>query len=144
MNKSFLLLFILSLTLSTACNRKGCTDIDAKNYNSKSKKDDGSCSYEGDAIIWFNEDKALDFADSNIAYVSYFIENINYGSKDILSYTETPPSCNSPKGLTITKALRSKKSNTFELEVRKPDGTIISTHDVIFHANECTPFQLPL
>ncbi|MFA7272579.1 MAG: hypothetical protein WC044_01850 [Crocinitomicaceae bacterium] len=30
---------------ATSCNRKGCTDSAAENYSSKSKKDDGSCTY---------------------------------------------------------------------------------------------------
>ncbi len=34
------------LGVYTACNRKGCTDPLAENYNEKSKKDDGSCFYQ--------------------------------------------------------------------------------------------------
>jgi len=37
---------ILATTLITAsCNKKGCTDPKALNYNEKSKKDDGTCTY---------------------------------------------------------------------------------------------------
>ncbi len=144
MNKTIISFFILSLLLSTACNRKGCTDVDARNYNAKAKQDNFTCTYEGDVIVWFDEEKATDFADSSIAVVSFFIEDDNYGSLDVLSYTGTPPSCNSPKGVTIRKKLISKKTRMFEIEVRKPNGDVISTHEVEFFANECTPFQLPL
>lgn len=33
-----------------SCNRKGCTDSIASNYNEKSKKDDGTCTYDTQTI----------------------------------------------------------------------------------------------
>lgn len=45
MNPRFLIL-LTSVTVFFACNRKGCTDPLAINYEEKAKKDDGSCVYE--------------------------------------------------------------------------------------------------
>lgn len=44
MGRYLIALFGLSLAISS-CNRHGCTDETATNYNSKAKKDDGSCLY---------------------------------------------------------------------------------------------------
>jgi hypothetical protein len=41
----FLALVLISTTPLTSCKKKGCTDINAVNYNEKAKKDDGSCLY---------------------------------------------------------------------------------------------------
>ena len=41
------LVMVASLTLGTvSCKKDGCTDETATNYDSKAKKDDGSCVYE--------------------------------------------------------------------------------------------------
>lgn len=48
-----ILTIALGLTIGlgmTSCNRKGCTDELASNYNEKSKKDDGTCVYEAQTI----------------------------------------------------------------------------------------------
>lgn len=45
--KKFLLSVIILLVLCTSCNRKGCTDTNASNFDVESSKDDGSCEYLG-------------------------------------------------------------------------------------------------
>lgn len=46
--KNILYLVAIStlLTPLASCKKSGCTDSTAKNYNSKAKKDDGSCTYD--------------------------------------------------------------------------------------------------
>lgn len=48
---SFLALLPISILLLSACNKKGCTDINGYNYNEKSVKDDGSCKYYQAVIV---------------------------------------------------------------------------------------------
>jgi hypothetical protein len=55
MNRRFLIL-LTSVTVFFACNRKGCTDPLAINYEEKAKKDDGSCIYypQTEVTVHFN------------------------------------------------------------------------------------------
>lgn len=41
-----LILLAGSVSLTTACKKKGCLDADAVNYNEKAKKDDGTCNFK--------------------------------------------------------------------------------------------------
>lgn len=47
-SKNLLLGLLAAGFVVTSCNKKGCTDEIADNYNSEASKDDGSCSYTAD------------------------------------------------------------------------------------------------
>jgi hypothetical protein len=44
--KNIKIVLMVAVVSLTACKKEGCTDEKALNYNSKAKKDDGSCTYE--------------------------------------------------------------------------------------------------
>ncbi len=46
MKKIYLLLIFTLAIVVDSCNRKGCTDEDAINYEEEARKEDGSCEYE--------------------------------------------------------------------------------------------------
>ncbi len=43
---TFLFVLAIAATTITSCKKKGCKDMSAVNFNSKAKKDDGSCLYK--------------------------------------------------------------------------------------------------
>jgi hypothetical protein len=47
----FLMLAIASTFTLTSCKTEGCTDPTATNYDEKADDDDGSCTYQRDALI---------------------------------------------------------------------------------------------
>jgi len=48
--KSLLLILVLSV-LFTSCDKTGCTDTNARNFDDKAESDDGNCKYNTDPFI---------------------------------------------------------------------------------------------
>ncbi len=72
---------IVGLT-TQSCNRKGCTDSNASNYDSKAKKDDGSCEFNN--VGAYDRTKMLsNLADNYIipGYTNYKASTVNLVSK---------------------------------------------------------------
>jgi hypothetical protein len=143
MNKTVITFFVLTLFVSAACNRKGCTDIDAANYSSKAKKNDNTCQYTANGMIWFDQLKWLEFNGLGMSTVHFELDGESVGFVQITSYTGTPPSCGSPKGLALTRSLGKSKSKTYTLKVKKANGDLLDTYIYSMAANECTSFKLP-
>lgn len=66
MKKSIIILAALIAVTAVSCKKEGCTDETAINYNSKAKKDDGSCTYEIDnGGIGYTIPSTFTFTDGN-------------------------------------------------------------------------------
>ncbi|MBT6745848.1 MAG: hypothetical protein HOB26_04780 [Flavobacteriales bacterium] len=82
---TILSILALSILICTSCKRKGCTNELATNYESKAKKDDGTCEYSDAGVIVTLDHKvgADDLVFTNKFYYSaagheYSIETIKY------------------------------------------------------------------
>lgn len=60
-------IFVLTVaaTVLMACKKEGCTDASATNYNSKAKKDDGSCTFESPTGDGYTVPTTYVFKDAN-------------------------------------------------------------------------------
>ncbi|MEJ6776348.1 MAG: DUF4856 domain-containing protein [Crocinitomicaceae bacterium] len=67
MKKSIIILAALIGTTAISCKKEGCTDSTANNYNSKAKKDDGSCTYDANTVVpvAYTTPSTFEFTDAN-------------------------------------------------------------------------------
>jgi hypothetical protein len=66
MKKSIIILAALIGTTAISCKKEGCTDSTANNYNSKAKKDDGSCTYDNNVVpVTYTIPSTFVFTDAN-------------------------------------------------------------------------------
>ena len=83
------IIFILAgITLGlgfNSCNKKGCTDELAYNYNEKSKKDDGTCTYKTESI---NLNFSHNFDGTAVAASGFDQLNYTNANGELLSFTK--------------------------------------------------------
>ena len=131
----FLCLVISALTL-TNCGKKGCTDSNGENYCSDCKKDDGSCTYKGQVVLWT---KSLSTGESFDVYLNGSLQG-NIG----VNFTSAP-SCGTTGALTISKELGKNKTQNFSFKVYSDSAGIhtdSATGNILFKANACTAYEL--
>ena len=95
--KNLLLVAIVLLGITTmSCKKEtGCTDSTATNFKSSAEKDDGSCTYKGNATFW-------NLNTSSLGNVDVYVNSIPQGTIT-LDYTSTP-SCSANGCVTYTAA----------------------------------------
>jgi len=112
--KRLLLITALSFIAVTSCKKKGCIDINAKNYNSEAKKDDGSCSYEGSAVFWVHADAQISIYGS---LIEVFVEGESIGTMNINSTNTSAPDCGTG-GVNYYTDLNGEKNKIINYEIK--------------------------
>jgi len=144
-------IFLAAVTLCSlsSCNKKGCTDPDAynynetatkndgsceyilgctdptsTNYNSAASKDDGTCSYEGSVLFWTDQ-PGISFT---ITYDG--VES----DRSILTHDEAPNDCSDPRDLILSLP---EGEVTIHVKVYNSLGMWAYTFKYDVLANEC-------
>ena len=94
MRIKFIITIGLFLVVSSACKKKGCTDVKATNFNSAAEKDDGTCVYASNSVSEFTFIHGLNgntFQFDAIAYPhpagqNYSVQTLKYFVSNIVLY----------------------------------------------------------
>lgn len=141
---SALLLTLLIIT-STSCKKvEGCTDAQAKNYNSYAEVDDGSCTYQGEVVFWYTEAVSDELINIDlVTSLAYYVGGELEGSSSSSIYYTTNPNCGDNGTITVTRELGTSKTKQYAFKVEDPtDGEILWQGTITFEANTCTAYQL--
>jgi len=136
------LIFAISLTALSSCKKEGCIDADATNYNADAKKDDGTCSYEGNVVIWYGETAANALVADGATSLTYYVDGAIVGSSAANIYWTGAPDCGANASITVTEDLGGVKTQSIQYSVKDQTGFEYWTGNLNFNANECKAVEL--
>lgn len=135
-------LVLFSTVTFIGCKREGCTDCDAENYDSKAKKDDGTCQFEGEVVFWYDQTTADSLVYDGATALTYYVDGAVAGSSAASVYWTGAPSCGQSGSVTVTKSLGNVKNLSYTYSVKDQTGFTYWSGVINFTANTCTKTQL--
>jgi hypothetical protein len=133
---------LLTATVLTSCKKSGCTDKDATNYDEKAKKDDATCTFEGQTVIWFNKSVADSLIADGSTSITYNVDGAVAGSSATNVYWTGAPKCDQSGSVTIKKSLGKEKTKTYPYSFKDQTGAEVWKGTLKFEANTCTALEL--
>ncbi len=138
----FLLIAGLSL-LSTGCTDvEGCMDPNSVTFNPDATLDDGSCTYEGQVVFWYNETTADSLQADQATALTYYVDGEVVGSSATTEFWNGAPECESPGSVTVVKDLGIATNLTFPFRVVDDTGFEYFSGTLNFTANNCEQVEL--
>ena len=141
--KSTVLLTISVLSLMLiSCKKEGCIDIDATNYDANAKKDNGTCTFEGSNVFWYDEAVATFLVSDDAVSLFYYVDGQLIGSSAAGAYWTSAPDCGQDASTTVTKNLGNVKTQSYTYEVIDQSGWSYWSGTLNFNANTCISVEL--
>lgn len=143
----FICLFLLAgLTVTNSCKKdnkiKGCTDKDSQNYDPKAQEDDGSCTYVGEVVVWYDQTASAGLVADGATALTFFINGSVVGSSATSVYWTAAPVCGDNASITVTEDLGKVKTHAYTLSVKDQTGFEYWNSVINIDANTCLQFQL--
>jgi len=138
----FLLFLTVSLISFYSCEKPGCIDPDSINYDPDATTDDGSCQYEGNAVIWYGSATAQELINDGATSLFYYVDGQLVGSTAASFYFTAAPNCGQSGTITITKSLGFSKTLNFPFSVKDQTGFEYWNGTLTFNANDCFKMEL--
>jgi hypothetical protein len=149
--KKILLIFICfslvgMLSFTNSCKKdtkiKGCTDKDSYTYNATAQEDDGSCLYQGQVVIWYDQAASTGLIGAGATSLTFSLSGENVGNTPTSVYWTTAPVCGDNASITATEDLGKVKTHAYTLSVKDQTGFEDWNTVINIDANTCLQFQL--
>jgi hypothetical protein len=146
MKRSSLILLTVTVSIATvftaSCAKRGCTDPEAINYSEEAEKDDGSCSYEGAMVFYYDEETATQLLNDGAITMTYYVDGEEIGSSDAAIYWTEPPDCGQDGSVSVVKSWGNDRTKTYSFSAQDQTGWEFWGNTMTFHANTCVTMQL--
>lgn len=137
-----LITLCLGVTIFSSCAKEGCTDMDATNYSSSAKKNDGSCKYEGNVVFWYGSATSNSLQADNATNLTYYVDGQIVGSSATSVFWNSGPDCGQNGSISVTKDLGGSKSKAYTYSVIDQTGHEYYSGIINFSANTCQELEL--
>ena len=138
-----------AIAFTTSCSKKkGCTDSTSTNYDADAKDDDGSCTYNGKVVFWYNEATADSLVSNGITSLTYYVNEKVIKTVDVIpnGYETSSPGCDDTDAFSVivTEDLGDLKIATFSYNIKDQDGDDVfgGINGFVVTANSCNSIQL--
>ena len=111
-------------------------------YNSLATKDDGTCTFEGSVVFWFDLATSDSLYYSGSDYLDYYVDGELIGTDSVQYYWNSAPDCSQQYTMTSIKNLGSDTAKSFDYSVVDDLGYQIWVGTVEFDANQCWAYKL--
>lgn len=142
MQKSIAIPFLGLLFMFSSCDKEGCTIPEASNYSEKAKTDDGSCVYNGNILLWYNQETKNILDLHNISTLTYTIDGVVIGTFDTDKVFEWAPECEAEGSIGRTIVYTTTETQSITYSVVDNNGTERFSGSINITPPTCTKEQL--
>ena len=135
-------IFVLCFAFTSCKKEEGCTDKNATNYSVDAEEDDGTCTFDGSGLIWYDQTVSTLLVSNGISSLAFYIDGILVGSTAASVYWTSQPTCGDNGSITFDKSLGLVKSKSFSYQVTDDQGVTIWSGNINIDANSCSRLQL--
>jgi hypothetical protein len=136
-------LMVAMIALVGCAKEEGCTDPDATNFSSEAEDDDGSCSFTGNIVFFYDQTASEGLVMDGAQNLTFYVDNAVVGSTATSVYWNGSPDCGDNASITVTKNLGNVKTQSFSYRVEDQTGFEYWSGTINFNANTCTSLELP-
>lgn len=114
-----LLFVLLSTSSCSPAKKEGCTSPLAANYDSDAEDDDGSCTYEGNEVFFWQQEFNDNCTDNEVSSIELYVDGDLVGTIAVTATAfDHTPVCEEAGAFTLGSDLGTEPTKTYPLEAR--------------------------